>query len=231
VAVYRYEPETSFGRVVNELEETIIALLLGLMTLLTFTNVIMRYVFDSLIIWSLEVVLMLFAWLVLFGTSYAFKVTAHLGVDALLNVLSPAVRRTLALLAAGLCIFYAVLLLKGAWDYTAPFAGLQETTGRWFPTGFNESTRDRAFFETDQVPMPDWLRWLEPAVNQGEAYSKLPRLVPYAMLPVACLLILIRVIEVTLRIWRGEQQSMIVSHEAEEAVEDAARAQGAMGDR
>jgi C4-dicarboxylate transporter DctQ subunit len=216
-----------FGRVINEIEETIIAVLLGLMTVLTFTNVIMRYVFDSLLIWSLEVVLMLFAWLVLFGISYAFKVTAHLGVDALLNVLTPPVRRVLALVAAGLCIFYAMLLLKGAWDYTAPFAGLQETTGRWFPTGFNENTRDRAFFETDQVPMVEWLRWLEGAVNQGEPYSKLPRLVPYSMLPVACLLILIRVVQVTVRIWRGEQESLIVSHEAEEAVEDVARAHGA----
>lgn len=221
MAVYRYKPKTLLGTFINELEETLIAALLGLMTLLTFTNVVMRYVFDSLLIWSLEVVLMMFAWLVLLGTSYAFKVTAHMGVDVLINTMAPPARRIMALVAAGLCLFYAMLLLKGAWDYWAPFAGLYETTGRWFPTGFDETTRDRAFFETDQVPMLSWLRWLEDAVNQGESYSKLPRLVPYTILPLACLLILVRVAEVTVRIFRGEQQSLIVSHEAEEAVEDA----------
>ncbi|SMX36347.1 TRAP transporter small permease [Maliponia aquimaris] len=226
MAVYRYKPKTILGTFINELEETLIAVLLGLMTLLTFTNVVLRYVFDSLLIWSLEVVLMMFAWLVLLGTSYAFKVTAHLGVDVLINTFAPPMRKTVALIAGALCILYAVMLLKGAWDYWAPFAGLYETTGRWFPTGFNEATRDRAFFETDQVPMLSWLRWLEDAVNQGESYSKLPRLVPYTILPVACLLILIRVVEVTIRIFRGEQESLIVSHEAEEAVEDAARAHG-----
>jgi len=218
----KYQPKSAFGRAIHSFEENAIAIMLGLMTMITFVNVIMRYVFNSLVIWGLEVVLILFAWMVLFGISYGFKITAHLGVDAITNLLSPTKRRILGLLSGAICILYAIMLLKGAWDYWAPFASLQETTGRWFPTGFNEATRDRAFFETDQVPMLGILRWLEDAINQGEAYSKLPRMVPYTILPVSCALILYRVIEVTLRIWRGDQDSLIVSHEAEDAVEEAA---------
>ena len=37
-----YEPKTPLGRFVNELEETVIALLLGVMTLITFINVVLR---------------------------------------------------------------------------------------------------------------------------------------------------------------------------------------------
>ena len=218
-----YEPRTLLGHAVNSFEETAIALMLGLMTMITFVNVVLRYVFNSMVIWGLEVVVILFAWLVLFGIAYGFKITAHLGVDAITNMTAPRTRRVLGLLSAAICIAYALLLLKGAWDYWAPFAGLPETTGRWFPTGFNENTRDRAFFETDQVPMPGFLRWLEDAINQGESYSKLPRVVPYTMLPVACALILFRVIQATLRIWRGEQESMIVSHEAEDAVAEVSQ--------
>ncbi len=220
----RYVPRSALGRIIHSFEENVIAIMLGTMTMLTFTNVILRYVFNSLNIWSLEVVSMLFAWLVLFGVAYGFKVTMHLGVDAILNIVAPKTRRIFGILSAAICIIYAMLLLKGAWDYWAPFAGLQETTGRWFPTGFDPSTRDRAFFETDQVPMPGFLRWLEDAINQGEAYSKLPRVVPYTMLPVAAVLILFRIVQATIRILKGEQENLIVSHEAEEAVEEASLA-------
>ncbi len=171
---------SAFGQAIHHLEETPSRIMLGLMTMITFVNVVFALsVSTRSVIWGLEVVLILFAWLVLFGISYGFKVTAHLGVDAVTNLLSPTTRRILGLISGVICIFYAMLLLKGAWDYWAPFAALQETTGRWFPTGFNEATRDRAFFETDQVPMLSWLRWLEDAINQGESYSKLPRVVPY----------------------------------------------------
>lgn len=211
------------GKVVHEFEETAIAVMLGAMTILTFVNVIMRYVFNSMVIWGLEVVLILFAWLVLFGIPYAFKVTANLGVDVILNIVSPRTRYALSLLAAILCIVYALLIAKGAWDYWAPFAGLQQTTGHWFPTGFDPDTRDRAFFETDQVPMLEWLRWLEGAINQGETYSKLPRMIPYLILPISAALMLLRIVQVTIRIARGDQSSIIVSHEVEDALDEIAK--------
>ena len=125
------------------------------------------------------------------------------------------------LLTTVACLIYALLLLKGAWDYWAPFAGLDATTGRWFPTGFANS-RDQAWYETEQIPMLDWLRFIEPVFNQGEAYEKLPRFIPYSILPFGAALILFRLIQATLRILRGTQDSLIVSHEAEDAVDEAA---------
>ncbi|MFO6463817.1 TRAP transporter small permease [Jannaschia sp. KMU-145] len=218
----RYEPTGRFGRAIHSLEETAIAILLGSMTLLTFIAVVLRYVFNSQLIWSLEVILILFAWLVIFGVSYGFKITAHLGVDALTNILPTPAKRICALLAGLVTIIYALLLLKGAWDYWAPFAALQRTSGAWFPTGF-EQTRDQAWFVTDQVPPMRWLfGWLEPLINQGEEYEKLPRVIPYAILPFGCALILLRVVQAVIAIARGTRKSLIVSHEAEEAVEEVA---------
>lgn len=210
-------PKSRFARAINTLEETAIALILALMTVLTFMNVVLRYVFHSSVIWAPELTLILFAWLVLFGMSYAVKVTAHLGVDAVINVLRPGPRKTMALLAGALCILYAVLLLKGAWDYWAPFAGLEQTSGRWLPTGFMK-TRDRAFYETEQIPFPAILGFLEGLINQGEAYEKLPRVVPYLALPLGVALLLYRFVQATLDVARGRRYALIVSHEAEEAV-------------
>ena len=218
---FKYEPRSFAARAVHGFEETAIAILLGLMTLVTFVNVVLRYGFNDQLLWGLEVTLILFSWLVLFGISYAVKVSAHLGVDAVINLFGPGTRRALALLAAALCLAYALLLLKGAWDYWAPFAGLDATSGRWFPTGF-EPTRDRAWYETDQVPFPAVLGFLEPLINQGEAYEKLPRVVPYVILPVGAALLFFRLIQATVDLWTGTRQSLIVSHEADEAVEEAA---------
>ncbi|MBT0956385.1 TRAP transporter small permease [Alphaproteobacteria bacterium KMM 3653] len=203
---------------IHSLEETVIAAILGAMTLITFVNVVLRYVFNDSLIWGLEVTLILFAWLVLLGISYGFKVTAHLGVDAITNMLSKPKRRVLAILTGVICLIYALLLLKGAWDYWAPFAALQPTEGRWFPTGFTTGVRDRAFYVTDQVPMLGMFRWLEGAINYGEAYDKLPRVIPYFILPFSSALIVLRVVQATLDVIAGRRDSLIVSHEAEEAV-------------
>lgn len=213
----KYAPKTAFGWAVHHAEETAIAATLGVMTLITFVNVVLRYVFAHSMIWGLEATLILFAWLVLLGMSYAVKVTAHLGVDAVLGMVGPGMRRILAIISAVLCLVYAFLLLKGAWDYWAPFGGFEQTGGRWFPEGFIK-TRDQAWYETETIPMPDWLRFIEGPMNEGEAYNKLPRFIPYFILPFGTAMLFFRIAQATWDILRGRRDALIVSHEAEEAV-------------
>ncbi|MGH1353752.1 MAG: TRAP transporter small permease [Thalassovita sp.] len=218
----QYQAKSALGRMVNEIEETAIAVLLGLMTLITFVNVVLRYGFNTGLIWGLEAVTFLFAWLVLFGLSYAVKVTAHLGVDALIAFFNPSLRRVVGLIAAAVCITYAALLMKGAWDYWANFANLPQSTGRWFPTGLEEMKRTsyRGWYEVVDIPFPEWLRWIQPIMNDGESYEKLPRFIPYFILPFGMALLLFRFIQATWRLITGEAESLIVSHEAEDAIED-----------
>ena len=169
-----------------------IAGLLGLMTLITFANVVARFVFNSNILWALELTVFLFAWLVLLGASYEVKTHAHLGVDAILNMLAPAPRRILALISVGCCLAFSLLLLKGAYDYWAVFADLPPTSGRWFPTGFDLKARSQSFYEVQDVPMVAWLSWLEGLINYGDTYEKLPKVVPYIVLPLSMLLLVLR---------------------------------------
>ena len=49
------------------------------MTLVTFANVVARYVFNDNILWALETTVFLFAWLVLLGACYGVKTSLHLG--------------------------------------------------------------------------------------------------------------------------------------------------------
>ncbi len=194
------------GRIVNSIEETLIAGILGVMTLITFANVIARYVFNDNILWALETTVFLFAWLVLIGMSYCVKITAHLGVDAVVTALPPRLRKIATLLAVAACLLFALLLLKGSWDYWSKFA-------------FQLS-----FLETNDVPMPSWLQWIATYTNDGEAYEKLPRFVPYFALPLGVALLLFRFLEAGWRIVTDRQALIIVSHEVEDAIEDAAAA-------
>ncbi len=210
--------------IINTIEENVIAGLLGLMTLITFANVVARFAFNSNILWALELTVFLFAWLVLLGASYAVKTHAHLGVDAVLNMFAPAPRRILALISVGCCLVFSLLLLKGAYDYWAVFADLPPTSGRWFPTGFDLKARSQSFYEVQDVPMVSWLRWLEGLINYDEAYEKLPKVVPYLVLPLSMLLLLFRFVQTAGQIWRGELDRLVASHEVEDELE-AMRAQ------
>jgi len=214
----------------DQIEETVIAILLGLMTLLTFANVIARFAFNSNILWALELTVFMFAWLVLLGASYAVKIHAHLGVDVFLNMLEPAPRRILALVSVGFCLIFALMMLKGAYDYWAVFADLPPTSGRWIPTGLNWAARSQSFYEVQDVPMMAWLAWLEPLINEGEAYEKLPKVVPYLVMPVSMALLTLRFVQAAILIWRGDLDRLVASHEVEDALEEIrARHEGGQG--
>ncbi len=194
-------------------ETTFIAVILGLMTLITFANVIARYVFNSNILWALELTVFLFAWLVLLGVSHCIKITAHLGVDALVNVVSPGLRRVLTLLALLSCLLFSILLLIGAWNYWAPFAG------------------KNSWYEVNDIPMPEIFQFLSDTMNEGERYEKLPRFIPYFALPLGVLLMGLRFLEAGWQILQGERDLLIASHEVEEMLEESLEQEARRGGR
>ena len=101
----------------ERLEEGLIALLLAAMTLLTFTQVVLRYGFNTGFVWALEATTYMFGWLILFGISYCVRVHAHIGIDILVKALPVATQRVVGLIAVAFCALYAGLMLYGAWFY------------------------------------------------------------------------------------------------------------------
>lgn len=108
-----------FTKLINSLEEGLIALLLAAMTVITFVQVVLRYVFNAGFVWALEATIYLFAWLVLLGMSYGVRVGAHIGIDLLVKQLPPRVYKVVGLISIALCMLYAAILFKGAWDDVA----------------------------------------------------------------------------------------------------------------
>lgn len=183
---------------VNRVEEAFIAIALGLMTLVTFSNVIARYVFNDNLLWALEITLFLFAWLVLLGASYCVKKDLHLGIDLVINVLPRHWRRLASCVGVALCLSFSLLLLKGSWDYWYPFV----TT--------------RAFLETEDVPMPEFLQFLAEWLNEGDRYENLPRFIPYFSLPLGAALLTLRFLQLAWRIGTGQTDRLMFRNQTED---------------
>ena len=196
-----HEPTSRLGQVIDDIEETSIALCLGLMTLITFANVVARYVMNSNILWALELTVFLFAWLVLMGASYAVKKHIHIGVDVVLNAVSPGPRKILAILSVAACLAFSILLLIGSWNYWYPFI------------------TERAWLETEDIPMPDMFMFLADWFNEGEPYEKVPRFIPYLALPLGMALLTFRFLQVGWQVITGKLDKIIASHEVEEEIE------------
>ncbi|HAY45566.1 MAG TPA: TRAP transporter permease DctQ [Gammaproteobacteria bacterium] len=205
----------------DRIEETLISAILGVMTLITFANVVARYGFNKNILWALELTVFLFGWLVLLGASYAVKKGSHLGVDIVVNILTSKSRRVLGLVAVAVCVAFSFLMLKGAWDYWANFANLPGTEGRWFPLGFEEKYRDKGWYEVNDIPHPAILGWMETVFNEGEEYEKIPRLLPYLVLPLSMALMLFRFLQAAWALWVGAADRLVASHEVEDEIQDA----------
>ena len=184
------------------------AFFLGLMVVITFSQVVARYVFNSGAVWALELTTYIFAWLVLIGVSYGVKVGAHLGVDAFVRIAPARYQRWLILLATLLCCVYAGILLYGSWDY-------------W-------SKIYRFGIDTEDLYVP---RIIVEAIYGGPDYKHEPvgidRWVPYAALPLGMALLLFRFIEALVMIATGRRDTLIASHEAEDAVAEAQAAAAA----
>lgn len=93
----------------SHLEEVLCAALLGVMALITFANVITRYLLKFSLAFTEELVVSLFVWVTLLGTAVAFRRGLHLGFSFLTERFALRLQRLLvwcsAALAAALFLF------------------------------------------------------------------------------------------------------------------------------
>lgn len=111
------DPRRRLAGIVDRVEEVVLSLIFAVMVLVTFSQVVARYVFNSGALWALELTTYAFAWLVLLGVSFGVKRSAHLGVDAFVKLFPDRARRIFALITVLAGLTYAVLIGIGALDY------------------------------------------------------------------------------------------------------------------
>lgn len=98
--------------------ELLMALALAVMVVLTFGNVVLRYVFNTGIDWAEELSRLMFVWLIFLGSILALRQRAHLGVEILQGALPPSLRRASAIISHILMLYGLWLFLAGSWKQT-----------------------------------------------------------------------------------------------------------------
>ena len=113
---------------------------LALMVVLVFTNVVMRYAFNSGITVSEELSRWLFVWVTFLGAIVAMHEGAHLGTDMLVSRLSVRGKKLCLLLGHLLMLFVCWLMFKGSldqvkvnWDSTS--AVMEVSMGLFYACG------------------------------------------------------------------------------------------------
>jgi C4-dicarboxylate transporter DctQ subunit len=95
------------------------------------------------------------------------------------------------------------MLLIGSWNYWYPFI------------------TERAWLETEDIPMPEMFMFLADWFNEGERYEKVPRFIPYMALPLGMALLTFRFLQMAWQVLTGKLDKIIASHEVEDEIEEA----------
>jgi C4-dicarboxylate transporter DctQ subunit len=170
-------------RILDRLEEILIASLIAAATLLIFVSVVHRYgtgvpllypLFSKIhISWAQELCIYMFIWMAKFGAAYGVRTGIHVGVDVLVNQLNDSIRKQVILFG----------LLCGAL-----FTGIVGTMGAKFVI---------ELMSTDQVS-PD---------------LELPSWIVYSCIPLGSYLMCFRFLQVSWAFWRtGELPHHDPSH-------------------
>ena len=113
------------NRVLDRLEEILIAFLMATATLIIFLAVVHRfasqvdflwnYIGDIDLTWAQELCIILFIWMAKFGAAYGVRTGIHIGVDLLVNHANPRWRKRLIVLALSLgALFTSTIAVLGA---------------------------------------------------------------------------------------------------------------------
>ena len=143
------------------LEEYVIFLLFLGMVVVSFSQVVARYVFSGGWIAALELTVIFFAWFILLGISYTVRVSSHLGVDIFLRTLPNPLARVITVFGAWFCSLYGLMLIDGTWLNW--LFGTDVRGGSWF---YVEKLRS-VDLRTEDLSMPRWLVYIVMPIGMG----------------------------------------------------------------
>jgi len=110
----------NLNRVLDHLEEWLVASLMAAATLIIFLAVLHRqsaalpwlwdYTAELNFSWAQELCVYLFIWMAKFGAAYGVRTGIHIGVDVLVNAVGPRLRRAMVVLGLGLGAFFTAAI-------------------------------------------------------------------------------------------------------------------------
>ena len=129
----------SLDKFLTQVMNVIIVVSLVMMVFMVFSNVVLRYIFNSGITVSEELSRFCFLWLIFVGSIVAMKERGHLGVDSLIARLPRSGKVVFVLISNALMLWVCYLFFVGSWRQTVVGWGtLKPATG--IPMAFHYAT-------------------------------------------------------------------------------------------
>ena len=86
--------------------ESILCVLLSTLSIVTFSQVIARYIFQAPLSWSEELARFLLLWLAMMSAAYAFKIKAHFALHFTVNYLPRRIQKLISIFVSLLVIIF-----------------------------------------------------------------------------------------------------------------------------
>lgn len=96
---------------IDRILEDFTIVLFSILCVVVFAAVVARYVFQSPLIWSEEIVIYLFTWVVFLGSTILYKDKKHISIGIVTNMLPRTVRNILDIFGELLILAFLLLLL------------------------------------------------------------------------------------------------------------------------
>lgn len=102
--------------------KVILAVMMGLVTIITFYQIIMRFVFNNASSWSEELVRFIFVWTCFIAAGLGIREHAHVGIDVLVNAFPAKLRKV-----ASISVYTVIAVFGGYLLYASQ--GVLKSTG------------------------------------------------------------------------------------------------------
>jgi C4-dicarboxylate transporter, DctQ subunit len=123
----RGERMTTLRHWARHTAESVPALLLATMFASFIVQVFMRYVIDSPVGWTVEVCVIAWVWVILWGQSVSATEADEIRFDIVYGAVAPSVRRVFRLIFSAFLVVIYAISLPAAWDYVT-FMKIEETS-------------------------------------------------------------------------------------------------------
>lgn len=109
------------------------AIFLAAMALISFVNILGRYLFHYSLAFTEEITINLFVWMTIIGTGIAFEQGAHMGMTSFYNLFPHQLKRTIAIggafLSSALFITIDILLIQTIYQEMTLFRATSPSLG------------------------------------------------------------------------------------------------------
>ena len=194
-------------KAVERFEDNLLIILMALLTVVSFSQVIARYGFNTGWPGALEFSMVLFSWLILVGMSYGIKRSSHLGVDILLKATPKPIAKWLAIFGASTGLIYGLILLDASWLKAVGVDTRSGAIDYW-------SKMYKINIGTEELRWPVWIQ------ETFGVQDRVQRWLVLIILPISLALVSFRSLQAMFEIYRGDREMVIAGHEAEELVKD-----------